>query len=158
MHKIFNTEPMMERHYLRDCHKYKDDIKIYLNKKRGDILCNEFNYLRIATDGERSCEHGNEPSGSTEDASLSTSWQLHKDGSAPWSVPSVTYTATKSASCSSLVAIFLFLLFNHVQYRGASCTVVGWDTMLQAGRSRFRYSMSSLNFSIVLILPTALWP
>jgi hypothetical protein len=36
--------------------------------------------------------------------------------------------------------------------------VVGWDTMLQVGRSRLWVALKSLDFSIDLILPTALWP
>jgi hypothetical protein len=38
-------------------------------------------------------------------------------------------------------------------YRGLG-SVVGWDTMLQTGRSRGWLSMRSLDFSIDLILPT----
>jgi hypothetical protein len=41
---------------------------------------------------------------------------------------------------------------------GARGSVVGWGTMLKAGRSRFRVSMRSLDFSIDLILPVVLWP
>jgi hypothetical protein len=37
------------------------------------------------------------------------------------------------------------------------CGVVGWDIMLQAGRSRIRFPKRSLGFSIDLILPAALW-
>jgi hypothetical protein len=40
---------------------------------------------------------------------------------------------------------------------GARGSVVGWGTMLQAGRSRVRFPMRSLDFLIVLIL-AALWP
>jgi hypothetical protein len=36
--------------------------------------------------------------------------------------------------------------------------VVGWGIILQAGRSRVRFPMRSLDFSIILILPAALWP
>jgi hypothetical protein len=41
---------------------------------------------------------------------------------------------------------------------GERGSVVGWDTMLQAGRSRFRFPMRSLDFSIDIILPAAPWP
>jgi hypothetical protein len=40
---------------------------------------------------------------------------------------------------------------------GAWGSVVGWGTMLQAGSSRDQIPMNSLDFSINLILPTALW-
>jgi hypothetical protein len=42
--------------------------------------------------------------------------------------------------------------------RGARGSVVGWGTMLQAGRSRVRFPITLLDFSIDLNLSTALWP
>jgi hypothetical protein len=41
---------------------------------------------------------------------------------------------------------------------GARGSVVGSGTMLQAGKSRVRFPMRSLNFSIDLILPPSLRP
>jgi hypothetical protein len=41
--------------------------------------------------------------------------------------------------------------------RGSRGSVVGWDNVLQAGRSRFRSPMSTLDFSIDLMLSDALW-
>jgi hypothetical protein len=41
--------------------------------------------------------------------------------------------------------------------QGVRGCAVGWDTMLQAGRSRVRVPMRLLDFSIDLILPAAIW-
>jgi hypothetical protein len=57
-------------------------------------------------------------------------------------------------------AIISLLHFNIVlpsTCKGARCSVVGWGIMLRAGRSRFRFPMMSLGFSIILILRAALW-
>jgi hypothetical protein len=37
-------------------------------------------------------------------------------------------------------------------------SIVGWGIMLQAGRSWVWFPMRSLDFTVNLILPTALWP
>jgi hypothetical protein len=42
-------------------------------------------------------------------------------------------------------------------YRGAPGSIIGWGTMLQAGSSWVQF-LTSLDFSIYLILPAALWP
>jgi hypothetical protein len=44
-----------------------------------------------------------------------------------------------------------------MHYIWARDNVVGWGTMLQAGRSGVRFAMSLLNYSIYLIHPAALW-
>jgi hypothetical protein len=52
-------------------------------------------------------------------------------------------------------APFLLFLIFYCRARGS---VVGWGTMLQARRSRVRFPMRSLDISIDLIFPAALWP
>jgi hypothetical protein len=50
------------------------------------------------------------------------------------------------------------LYFSHWNSAGTHGCIVGWRTMLQDGRSRVRFPTKSWNLSIVLILPSALWP
>jgi hypothetical protein len=49
------------------------------------------------------------------------------------------------------IRLLLFLL----EARGS---VIGWGTMLQAGKSRVPFPMGSLNLPVDIILPAALWP
>jgi hypothetical protein len=49
------------------------------------------------------------------------------------------------------------LLIMPTWWPGACSSVVGWGSILQAGRSRVRFPMRSLDFSIDVILPAALW-
>jgi hypothetical protein len=53
----------------------------------------------------------------------------------------------------SLKFYFILVLF-HPGVRG---NVVGLGTMLQGGKSRVRFPMKSLEFSVDVILPAALW-
>jgi hypothetical protein len=56
--------------------------------------------------------------------------------------------------------------FRYAQYKQKTCiwppyarsSIIGWGTMLQAGRSVVRFPKKSLDCSIYLTLPAALWP
>jgi hypothetical protein len=60
--------------------------------------------------------------------------------------------------------LYVTLLYRYVQYIQtytyirARGSVGGWGTMLQVGSSKVRFPMKSLDFSIDLILPAAIWP
>jgi hypothetical protein len=71
-----------------------------------------------------------------------------------------------SLTCSSALnmeAIYFFEMSVDFErttghYRGAGSGVVGWGTMLQAGRPPVRFRTRSFDFSTDLILPAAHWP
>ena len=53
------------------------------------------------------------------------------------------------------IIVFHFFYISYLWVRGGA---VGWGTTLQAGRSRVRFPMVSLEFFSDIILPVALWP
>jgi hypothetical protein len=81
-----------------------------------------------------------------------------------FSVYFVKYTLPRN-KCSNIICIsptftcpIYWFYFFIVYITGARGSVVGCGTMLQAGRSRVRFPMRSLDFSIDLIFPAALLP
>jgi hypothetical protein len=62
-----------------------------------------------------------------------------------WMVPNNSINTCACISCP-------YLLCTGALWRS------GWGTALQTGRSRVRFPMLSLDFSIGIILPIALWP
>jgi hypothetical protein len=90
-------------------------------------------------------------------------------GQAPWQFmcpqtknPKHHYTPVSVSSIenstTSLIVCYVNFRTTNVPCLGASSNVVDWGTMLLAGRSRVRFPIRLLDFSIDVILPAALWP
>ena len=68
-------------------------------------------------------------------------------------IPNVFYHANCERGANSTVHFSDYVLM----FMGVRGDAVGWGTALQAGRSRVRFPMVSLEFFIDIILPAALW-
>ena len=61
------------------------------------------------------------------------------------------------AACREMACV-LFVAQTDGLHNKQRSGAIGWGTALQAGRSRVRFPMVSLEFSIEIILPSELWP
>jgi hypothetical protein len=77
----------------------------------------------------------------------------------PSSVWTAPYILLSNCLTSCLHLVLIISRFrSHMLLLGVRGGAVGWVTALQAGRSRVRFPMESLEFFSDLILPVALWP
>jgi hypothetical protein len=70
----------------------------------------------------------------------------------------IKYTKFHKYRCSLGVERCSNEIFLYTRWNGAWGSVIGWGIMLQAGRLQVQFLMRSLDFSIYVILPAALWP
>ena len=75
-----------------------------------------------------------------------------------WTIKDVVEVKNKSSFSTKYSEYKLFTLYRLTVQLGAHGGAVGWGMALQAGRSRVRFSMVSMEFFIDIILPAALWP
>jgi hypothetical protein len=86
-------------------------------------------------------------------------WSISNGGGESMKILHCSCQGKKNDGRKFLALVFLHRNRNVYKYNmGALGSLVGWGTMLQAGRSRVQFPISSLEFSIDLILPAALRP
>jgi hypothetical protein len=90
---------------------------------------------------------------------LSNRWDFSTKRNSRSRTSQQSYISVYCDYCFNADVILIWMCqIYYMLYKEALDSVVGWGTMLKAGRPRIRFPMRLLDFPIDLIIPAALWP